>query len=146
MSIAKELAENPIDITIETTILAPIDIVWKYFNLPEHVTKWNAANDDWHTTHDFNDLKPGGKFSYRMEAKDNSFGFDFSGTYNSIQKNEAISYTLDDGRNVNLAFSNEENSTKIIEIFEAENEYSFEIQQTGWQMILNNFKKYTESN
>jgi uncharacterized protein YndB with AHSA1/START domain len=132
-------------ITVETVINAPINSVWKKWTNPDDIVKWNNASDDWHTTRAENDLKVGGKFLSRMEAKDGSMGFDFSGTYNTIKPNEIIEYTADDNRKVQVHFFDGDDKTTIIEVFEAENENPLEIQKSGWQSILNNFKKYTES-
>jgi uncharacterized protein YndB with AHSA1/START domain len=136
---------NNLKVTVETTVHAPVEKVWKYWTEPVHITKWNTASDDWHTPFAENDLKAGGKFLSRMEAKDGSFGFDFSGVYDEVRMNEGISYTLDDGRKVNITFIGQENETKIIETFDAENSNPIEMQEKGWQAILDNFKKYTES-
>lgn len=131
-------------ITIETTVNAPVGTVWESFNSPEHITKWNSASDDWHTPWAKNDLRVGGTITSRMEAKDGSMGFDFTGTYDEIRVNEYIAYTLADGRKVTIRFTTDGNSTSITESFEAETENSVELQQMGWQAILNSFKKYTE--
>jgi uncharacterized protein YndB with AHSA1/START domain len=131
-------------ITIETTVNAPVTTVWESFNRPEHITKWNSASDDWHTPWAKNDLRVGGTITSRMEAKDGSMGFDFTGTYDEIRVNEYIAYTLADGRKVTIRFTTDGNSTSITESFEAETENSVELQQMGWQAILNSFKKYTE--
>jgi uncharacterized protein YndB with AHSA1/START domain len=133
-------------ITIETTINAPVEKVWKLWTLPEHITKWNSASDDWHTPKAENDLRVGGKFAARMEAKDGSFGFDFGGVYDAVKTNELIEYTLGDGRKVAVHFTPNGNETKLSETFEAENTNSIEMQRSGWQAILNNFKKYVEAN
>ncbi|HRH64759.1 MAG TPA: SRPBCC family protein [Bacteroidia bacterium] len=133
-------------ITVETTIGAGIDKVWKFWTQPQHITKWNNASDDWYTPFAENDLRPGGKFLSRMEAKDGSMGFDFSGVYDDVRPNEKIDYSLDDGRKVKISFLSNEGETKIIETFEAEGLNSIELQRDGWQAILNNFKKYVESN
>ena len=133
-------------ITIEATVQAPVEKVWKFWTAPEHIVKWNNASEDWHTPRAENDLRPGGKFLSRMEAKDGSFGFDFGGVYDEVRTHELIAYTLGDGRKVKIEFSSKANETKIVEIFEAENVNSIEIQRTGWQSILNNFKKYSERN
>ncbi|SEC80630.1 SRPBCC family protein [Paenibacillus sp. GP183] len=132
-------------ITVETTVHAPVEKVWKSWTEPNHIIKWNSPSDDWHTPFAENDLRAGGKFLSRMEAKDGSFGFDFSGVYDEVRMNEVISYTLDDGRKVNINFIDQGNETKIIEVFEAENSNPMEMQEKGWQAILDNFKKYTES-
>lgn len=133
-------------IKIETTVHAPVEKVWEYWNNPEHVTKWNQASDDWHSPRGENDLRVGGRFSYRMEAKDGSFGFDFSGVYDIIYVNAYIEYTLDDGRKVQVTFMSETEATRIIEEFEAEDTNPAELQKSGWQAILDSFKKYTEAN
>jgi uncharacterized protein YndB with AHSA1/START domain len=133
-------------ITIETTVNAPVEKVWKYWTLPEHITKWNNASDDWHSPFAENDLQAGGKFLARMEAKDGSFGFDFWGVYDEIKTNELIAYTLGDDRKVKIIFTPAGNTTKIVETFEAENTNPVEMQKGGWQSILDNFKKYTETN
>ena len=133
-------------ITVENTINAPVEKVWQYWTKPEHITKWNNASDDWHTPRAENDLRVGGNFVARMEAKDGSFGFDFGGVYDAVRNNEYIEYTLGDGRKVKINFSPEGNKTKLVESFEAENTNSVELQRGGWQAILDNFKKYTEAN
>ncbi|MEO6731855.1 MAG: SRPBCC family protein [Ferruginibacter sp.] len=132
-------------ITVENTINAPVEKVWDCWTKPEHITQWNNASDDWHTPRAENDLRIGGNFVVRMEAKDGSMGFDFGGTYDAITNNEYIEYTIADGRKVIVKFFAVGGSTKIIESFEAENTHSEELQKTGWQSILDNFKKYTEA-
>jgi len=133
-------------ITVQNTVNAPVSKVWAYWSKPEHITKWATASDDWHTPWANNDLRVGGSFASRMEAKDGSFGFDFGGVYDAVRTNEYIEYTLGDGRKAKIAFTSEGNTTKISESFEAENTNSVEMQQGGWQAILDNFKKYTEAN
>ncbi|HEY4390872.1 MAG TPA: SRPBCC family protein [Paenibacillus sp.] len=132
-------------ITIETTVQTPVEKVWEYWTEPQHLTKWNSASDDWHTPKAENDLRVGGKFLTRMEAKDGSFGFDFGGVYDDVRINEFISYTMDDGRKVAITFVSQEDSTKVIEIFDAEATNPVEMQRAGWQSILDNFKKYCEN-
>ncbi|MEV5027940.1 SRPBCC family protein [Paenibacillus sp. LPE1-1-1.1] len=136
---------NPVMITVETIIHSPVESVWKYWTEPNHIMQWNNASDDWHTPHAENDLKVGGKFISRMEAKDGSFGFDFGGVYDEVRINESISYTIADGRKVKIAFISKNNDTQIIESFEAEEINAIEMQQAGWQAILDNFKKYVET-
>lgn len=131
-------------ITVETIVNADIDKVWKFWTTPEHITQWNHASEDWHTTRAENDLSIGGKFLSRMEAKDGSFGFDFEGIYTDIKTKEKISYILLDDRKVTIVFSQTENGVLITETFEAENENSVELQKFGWQAILNNFKNHVE--
>ena len=137
---------NATNITVETTVNAPIEKVWSYFTQPQHVKNWNNASDDWHTPRAENDLQVGGNFVYRMEAKDGSFGFDFGGTYDAVKENEYLEYTIGDGRKVKISFIPQGTSTKVVENFEAETTNSVELQRTGWQSILDNFKKYTEAN
>lgn len=137
--------EDKKSITIESIVNAPIDKVWKLWTEPEHIKKWNNASPDWHTPYAENNLKAGGKFSSRMEAKDGSFGFDFEGVYDEVKTNELISYTLGDGRKVKITFSVQDNKIKVVETFEAEDTNPIEMQRSGWQAILDNFKSYTES-
>lgn len=132
-------------ITVENTIKALIEKVWKLWTLPEHIEKWNNASDDWHTPHVDNDLRVGGKFVSRMEAKDGSFGFDFSGVYNAVKENEYIEYTIGDGRKVQIFFTGGDNETKVVETFDAESTHPADTRKSGWQAILDNFKKYTET-
>jgi uncharacterized protein YndB with AHSA1/START domain len=133
-------------ITIEATVKAPVEKVWKFWTGTEHITKWNTATHEWHSPRASHDLRPGGSFSYRMEAKDGSMGFDFGGVFDVVNPNEYIEYTLGDGRKVKTTFKNIGEETHIIESFDAETENSIELQRNGWQAILNNFKKYVESN
>ena len=133
-------------ITVENTIKAPVKKVWDYWSGPEHIKKWNSASDDWHTPRAENDLRVGGSFVSRMEAKDGSMGFDFGGTYDEVKEHEYIEYTIGDGRKVKVRFSGKGNTTKVVVNFEAEETNSVEMQRGGWQAILDNFKKYTEAN
>jgi uncharacterized protein YndB with AHSA1/START domain len=133
-------------ITVENIVNAPVEKVWEYWTKPEHITKWNYASDDWHTPSADNDLRVGGRFVSRMEAKDGSSGFDFWGVYDSVKTNEYLEYTMGDGRKAKITFTAQGNKTKVTESFEAENENSIDLQRGGWQAILDNFKKYTESN
>ena len=133
-------------ITIEATVNAPVTKVWQYYTEPKHITKWNNASDDWHTTRAENDLRKGGKFLSRMEAKDGSFGFDFGGVYDDVKANELIAYTMDDGRKAKIVFASADNRTKIVIDFDAETENPIELQRGGWQAILDNFKKYVQTN
>ena len=138
--------QNTEIITVAATVNAPVEKVWEYWTTPEHITQWNNASDDWHTPRAENDLRAGGIFSSRMEAKDGSFGFDFGGVYDAVKNNEYIEYTLGDGRKVKINFTGDGSSTKVIESFEAESTNPVEMQKGGWQAILDNFKKYTEAN
>ena len=135
-----------IKVRIETTVSADTKKVWDCWNNPEHITKWNFAADDWHCPKAENDLTAGGKLKSRMEAKDGSFGFDFEATYDEIIGQKKISYTIADGRKVTTDFENLDGKTKIITVFDAEKQNPVEMQRSGWQAILNNFKKYVESN
>jgi len=132
-------------ITVRATINAPIEKVWKFWTTPEHIIQWNNAADDWHTPRAENDLRVGGKFLSRMEAKDGSIGFDFGGMYQTVKTNELIEYVMGDGRKVKIEFTNNGNETNVVETFEAEETNSIEMQRGGWQAILDNFKRYTEA-
>lgn len=136
---------NKTQITVSATINAPVAKVWATWSSPEHIVKWNAASDDWHSPKAENDLRPGGKFETRMEAKDGSFGFDFGGVYDEVKEHELITYTMGDGRTVQVTFTTAGNTTTVTETFDAEDTHSIEMQQGGWQAILDNFKKYTET-
>jgi len=133
-------------IIINTTIEAPVEKVWELWTTPKHIKEWNSASADWHTPVATNDLRPGGAFLSRMEAKDGSFGFDFSGIYDEVKEHEFISYSLADGRKVTIAFTGDDKTTTITETFDPENENSRDMQRDGWQAILNNFKAYAEEN
>lgn len=132
-------------ITVSATINAPVEKVWKSWSTPEDIMQWCSASPDWHAPKAENDLRKGGKFSTRMEAKDGSFGFDFGGEYDEVINNKLIEYTMSDGRKVKVTFTDNGNTTGVIEAFDAESENPVEMQQAGWQAILDNFKKYTES-
>ncbi|MBN2395313.1 MAG: SRPBCC family protein [Candidatus Atribacteria bacterium] len=132
-------------ITVETKIKAPIEQVWKFWTTPEHIINWNFATDEWCCPSAKNAFRSGGEFIWRMEAKDGSMGFDFKGKYDEIEVHKRIKYTLDDGRKTEITFSSIGDSTEIVESFEADNSTSLDMQQIGWQSILNNFKKYAES-
>jgi len=132
-------------ITVQTIIKAPVEKVWKFWTEPNHIIHWNNASDDWHTPKAENDLRVGGKFMSRMEARDGSMGFDFSGKYDKIEPLHLIEYTMDDGRKAKISFVPQGNVTTVIESFEAEETNSVDLQQAGWQSILDNFKKYTEA-
>ena len=131
-------------ITVSVRIQAPCNKVWKYFTEPDHVTQWNHASDDWHSPRAENDLSVGGKFIYRMESKDGNNGFDFGGTYTDIIPEQKISFMIDDGRTVEVLFDENNGQTDVTETFEAENTNSVEVQRSGWQSILDNFKKHVE--
>ena len=132
-------------ITVEATVKSPVEKVWNFWTAPEHITQWNNASDDWHTPSAKNDLRVGGKFIARMEAKDGSMGFDFEGVYDEVITNEVIAYHLEDARKVKITFTPVGKETKVVETFDPESTNSIELQRGGWQSILNNFKKYAES-
>ena len=133
-------------VTVENTVNAPVEKVWKYWTKPEHVTQWNHASDDWWSPRGENDLRPGGSFVFRMGAKDGSMGFDFGGVYDAVKTNEYLEYTIGDGRKVKVSFTPSGSATNVKESFEAEDTNPVEMQKGGWQAILDNFKRYTESN
>ena len=132
-------------ITVEVVVNAPLEKVWNCWTAPEHIIKWCQASDDWHSPKATNDVRVGGKFLTRMEAKDGSFGFDFEGTYTAVDLHKRIEYDMADGRIAKISFLKEGNGCKIIESFEAETENPEEMQKGGWQAILNSFKKYAEA-
>jgi len=132
-------------ITVQTKVLAPLDKIWSLWTLPEHITKWNSASEDWHTPYADNDLKVGGKFKYTMASKDGTMSFDFIGTYSVIQDKRTIAYTIEDGREVIIVFEEQQDGVVIRESFDPELENPKELQQQGWQAILDNFKKYVET-
>lgn len=131
-------------VTVEVLIDAAMDVVWKCWITPADIIKWNNASEDWHTPDASNDLRKGGTFTYRMEAKNGSVGFDFGGTYGDIIDRQEINYTLEDGRRVRIIFMNVDHKVQIIESFEVEDIHPIEMQQQGWQAILDNFQKYVE--
>lgn len=132
-------------IMVETFVSAPLADVWDAWVTPEDIKGWNAASDDWHTTEAEVDLQEGGRFRSRMEAKDGSMGFDFEGTYKAIIPQSRIEYMLEDGRRVTVQFDLTRKGVQVQEVVEAENEHSAEMQQQGWQAILDNFKAYVEA-
>lgn len=134
-------------ITVETVIAAPVSAVWECWTSPEHITKWCFASDDWCAPSATNDVRVGGVFTTRMEAKDGSAGFDFGGTYMTVELEKVLAYTMngEDAREVSIQFSQEGENCRVTETFEAENENPLEMQRAGWQAILDNFKKYVEA-
>ena len=132
-------------ITVTSTVRAGIDKVWQAWNNPDDIRQWNAASEDWHTTQSTVDLREGGCFTSRMEAKDGSTGFDFSGTYTRVIEKKLIEYTLDDGRTVSVVFEPVEAGTRIRETFDADAEYDVEQQRQGWQAILDKFTAHVEN-
>ena len=145
LEIVKAQAESP-EIQITTTINATIDKVWSYWNQPAHIQNWCSASDDWHVPSAINNLVVGGKFVTTMAARDGSVSFDFNGIYTEVIENKSIKYTIEGGRKVAILFEEVDNTVKVTETFDAENENPLQLQEYGWQSILNNFKKYTENN
>lgn len=139
-----ETKEQKTSITVQTTVAASVQKVWNTWTEPKHIIQWNNASPDWHTPRAENDLREGGRFLSRMEAKDGSVGFDFTGTYNTVDEFRLIEYTMDDGRKARITFEPKGNETIVRESFDAEQTNSIELQRTGWQAILDNFKQYTE--
>ena len=131
-------------IVVETIVAAPIAVVWRTYVTPADIKQWNAASDDWHTTESAVDLREGGIFSSRMEAKDGSAGFDFTGTYTRVVDQKMIGYTMDDGRAVKVEFDEGAEGVLVKETFEAETQNDVELQRKGWQAILDNFARHVE--
>jgi uncharacterized protein YndB with AHSA1/START domain len=132
-------------ITVETVVNAKLNNVWNAWNSPAEIKKWNSAQEDWHTTRSTVDLREGGKFLSRMEAKDGSAGFDFEGTFTRIVPHKTIEYRMDDGREVTVEFVDRNGGVLVKETFDAETENPPELQRTGWQAILDNFRKHVEA-
>ena len=131
-------------ITVETAVKADLEKVWSAWNSPDDIKRWNAASDDWHTTAATVELREGGKFSARMEAKDGSEGFDFEGTYTRVVPRKLIEYRMDDGRQVAVEFSEQPGRVLVRETFDAETQNAPEMQRQGWQAILDNFARHVE--
>ncbi len=131
-------------ITVKTAVAVPVETAWKFWTEPKHIMRWNAASDDWHTPRATTDLREGGTFMSRMEAKDGSEGFDFAGTFTEVIPQQRLAYTMDDGRTVTVEFEDREGETSITETFDAEEENSVEMQRQGWQAILDSFKRCAE--
>lgn len=135
-------AVNPI--VIETIVRRPLTEVWEKWTGASHIMQWNAASDDWHTPHAINELKEGGRICWRMEARDGSIGFDFEGTYEEVIPHQVLKYRIADGRLVEIYFEEHAEGTTVRESFEAEQIHSRELQQQGWQAILDRFRHYAE--
>ena len=145
MNLKHEVMTSKKLITVETIINSDTEQVWECWTHPDHITKWNFASEDWWCPRAQNDLRVGGKLTSRMEARDGSMGFDFTGTYTRIEPNKLLEYEIEDGRIVSVQFENRDNKTVLTETFEAENTHPIEMQKAGWQSILDNFKKHVES-
>lgn len=131
-------------INIQASINAPVSKVWESWNNPEDIKQWCFASDDWGAPHAENNLREGGNFVTTMAAKDGSFSFDFGGVYTKVVEHSEIHYTMGDGRTVEVKFEVNGNETIVYESFDPESQNPIEMQQAGWQAILNNFKKYVE--
>ena len=133
-------------ITIQAVVAADRQKVWNCYTQPEHITKWNFATDTWHCPAASNDMRVGGKYLARMEAKDGSFAFDFEAVYNEIVDGEKFTYTMPDNREIQVSFEQTDDKTRVTVTFDPENENPVDLQRSGWQSILDNFRKYTEQN
>ena len=134
--------QQRVRITVETTVPVSPELAWEYWTNPRHITQWNQASEDWHTPRAENDLRVGGAFTSRMESKDGKFGFDFGGVYDAVEPHRLLASTLGDGRTVQVLFEPVPAGTRIVETFEAEGENSVELQRTGWQAILDSYRRY----
>jgi uncharacterized protein YndB with AHSA1/START domain len=144
LSLIAQQRENQMKLTVNTTVAAPIDAVWRAYTSPDDIMQWNAASSDWHTTAATVDLREGGAFSSRMDAKDGSMGFDFAGTYTRIIPNERIDYAFGD-RVVHVTFADMAEGVNVVVSFDAEQTHSAQQQRDGWQAILDNFRQYVEA-
>jgi uncharacterized protein YndB with AHSA1/START domain len=136
---------NTVVLKVSAEVEVPVEKAWDLFNAPEHIVNWNAASPDWHSPRATNDLRTGGSFSYRMEARDGSFGFDFAGEYTEVVPMTSFAYKMEDGRTARVEFHPIKTGTLVITQFDAENSNPLEMQQNGWQAILDNFKRYAEN-
>ena len=128
---------------VQVTVNAPVEKVWEYWTSPTHIKNWNSASEDWHTPHATNDLREGGSFTARMEAKDGSMGFDFGGVYHAVDTHKRIAYAMSDGRKVDVLFESDGAQTVVTEALDAAPTNPEEFQPQGWQAILDNFRKAT---
>lgn len=138
-------ATQKTEITVKTTLSLPVSKVWEYWNTPEHITQWCQASSEWHAPYSENDLRVGGTFKTTMAAKDGSMSFDFEGVYDTVKPQEEITYTMGDGRKARILFTDQGKETLLVETFEAEDMNPLDMQQAGWQAILDNFKRYAEA-
>lgn len=132
-------------ITVSVKVKGSLEQIWDHFTNPEHIINWNFASEDWCSPKASNDLRVGGKFVTRMEAKDRSFGFDFEGLYTEVKEYKGYTYELEDGRQVIVSFEVIDGGVMVQEDFDAESENTSARQQYGWQCILENFRKYSEA-
>ncbi|WP_327983977.1 SRPBCC domain-containing protein [Bergeyella porcorum] len=131
-------------ITIKTQVKGDVQQVWNAYTNPQHIINWNFATPEWHCPATANDLRIGGEYFTRMEAKDGSFGFDFKAIYKELTPEQSFVYVLEDGREVSVSFIPQVDTTEIVIVFDPENQNPIEIQQAGWKAILDNFKRYAE--
>ena len=131
-------------ITVETVVNAPINQIWSAWSNPDDIIQWNTPHESWHTTRSAVDLREGGQFSARMEARDGSGGFDFEGTYTRVVPNQVIDFRMSDGREVNVEFVQQAGGVLVRETFDTETENPVEMQRAGWQAILDNFGRHVE--
>lgn len=131
-------------IVVSNTIEKPISKVWEYYNSPEHIVNWNFATEDWQCPWAENDMKVGGVYKAKMEAKDGSFGFELKAVYSEIIPEKSFVYILEDKREVSVKFLEKGQATFVEISFDAEQQNPAEMQKAGWQAILDNFKKYAE--
>lgn len=131
-------------VVVEAVANAPLDVVWDAYTNPEEIVHWNFASDDWCCPSSTVDLRVGGEFSSRMEARDGSMGFDFAGTYTKVEPKKLLEYQFGD-RLAEISFNSEEDGVRVVVSFDPETENPIEMQQTGWQAILNNFVRHVES-
>lgn len=136
---------NPTKITVQASLKADSKKAWDYYTNPKHITQWNFADPSWHCPSASNDLRIGGIYNARMEAKDGSFGFDFKAEYTQLEPGKSLSYKMEDGREASVKFQEKNGQTDVTVQFDAENQNPVEMQQGGWQAILNSYKLYTES-
>lgn len=129
---------------IEVHVGTNAEKAWACYTDPQHITQWNFASPDWHCPSASNDLRVGGKYIARMEARDGSFGFDFEGIYSAVEQGHSLAYVLSDGRKVEVRFQPTAEGTRVEVEFDAENENPIELQKGGWQAILNNYAKHTD--
>lgn len=132
-------------LTIQAIVLSDRNKTWTYYTEPQHIVNWNFASEDWCCPSASNDLRTGGKYSARMEARDGSSHFDFEAVHDEVIEAEKLAYTMSDGRKVVIDFTSEGSSTKVTLVFEAEEMNPVDMQQAGWQSILDNFRKYVET-
>jgi len=133
-------------VTVQAMVNAPSTKAWDYYTKPEHITKWNYADPSWHCPSAENDMRVGGTYRARMEAKDGSFGFDFEAVYSELKNGESFTYDMADGRQANVKFVGKGNQTEVVVTFDAETENPIDMQKGGWQAILDSYKRYTETN